>query len=206
MVLAGMLALVSRERTVAADDVIDQVVAVVAGDLIMQSDVNAVRVLGLLSTRRGASNEEVLNQLIDRTLVLSEIERYSPPEPSASAISDGVGAIRSRFGSREAFDQAMARVGFTERRLQQTIRQDLRINAYLQQRFTAPMPGDDEITAYYQAHPEEFSAGGRGVALVDAREQVAQAIRQRRYEALVADWIAGLRRRASIMRVGTSGG
>jgi hypothetical protein len=201
-----MLALVNSGRTVTADEVIDRVVAVVAGDLIMQSDVNAVRVLGLLSTSRDASNEEVLNQLIDRTLVLSEIERYSPPEPSASAISDGVNAIRKGFSSSEEFARALARVGFTERRLQQTIRQDLRINAYLEQRFAAPVPNDDEITAYYQAHREEFSAGGAGVALAEAHEQVAQAIKQRRYAALVADWIAGLRRRASIMRVGTTGG
>jgi hypothetical protein len=190
----------------AADEVIDRVIAVVAGDLIMQSDVNAVRVLGLPPLPQDASDEAIVNQLIDRILVLSEIERYSPPEPSASTISDGVTAIRNRFASRVAFDEALARVGFTERRLQQTVRQDLRIDAYVQQRFTAPAPTDAEVAAYFQAHQNEFSAGGRGVTMDDAREQVARAVTQHRREALVADWIAGLRRRASIMRVGITGG
>lgn len=206
MVAVGcLLTLACAQRIAAADEVIDRVVAVVAGEVIMQSDVNAVGTLGLSSMPRGVSSGDAVSQLIDRTLVLSEIERYSPPEPQPSAIENGVRAVRDRFPTREAFEQALARVGFTERRLQQTIRQDLRISSYLEQRFTTPVPTDDEISAYYQTHRDEFVARGRQ-SLSEARELVEQAVRERRHDALVADWVAGLRRRASIMRAGMASG
>ena len=203
--VACVLALAAL-RPLAADEVIDRVVAVVEGDLIMQSDVNAVRTLGLSWTSSGAASDDVVSQLIDRALVLSEIERYSPPEPAPAAIDDRLRAVRERFSTPEAFDQALARVGFSEQRLRQTLRQDLRIDAYLQQRFTTPMPTDDELNAYYQTHREEFADGGRQLTVVEARDRIDHAVRQARHASLVAEWVAGLRRRASIMRVPASSG
>ena len=203
--VVGVLARLALQP-LAADEVIDRVVAVVEGDLIMQSDVNAVRTLGLSWTSSGAASDDVVSQLIDRALVLSEIERYSPPEPTPAAIDVRVRAVRERFSSPETFGQALARVGFSEQRLRQTLRQDLRIDAYLQQRFTTPMPTDDELNAYYQTHREEFADGGRQLTVVEARDRIDHAVRQARHASLVAEWVAGLRRRASIMRVSASNG
>jgi hypothetical protein len=45
--------------------------------------------------------------------------------------------VRQRFASAADFDAALARSGIDELRLRETLRQDLRIRAYLDQRFRA---------------------------------------------------------------------
>jgi hypothetical protein len=124
-----------------ADEVIDRVFAVVAGDLIMQSDVRAARELGLVTPGSVADPDRaVLAQLIDRALILDEVERYAPPEPSADALDRAFAEVRARFPSTDAFAAALGRAGFDERQLRAVLRQNLRIKTYLDQRFSGETP------------------------------------------------------------------
>jgi hypothetical protein len=65
------------------------------------------------------------------------VDRYAPPEPSAGAVDLAVDRVRQRFLTPAAFDAALARSGIDEKHLRETLRQDLRIRAYLDQRFSA---------------------------------------------------------------------
>jgi hypothetical protein len=141
--------------------VIDRVMAVVAGDLILLSDVRAAREFGLIESAATDSDRDVLSGLINRSLMLAEVDRYAPPEPAADAILAALQPVRGRFATQQQFDAALARVGLDEAHLRAVVRDDLRIRAYLDQRFAA-----------------------------EAAE------RQRE---LIAEWIAGLRRRAEII-------
>jgi hypothetical protein len=119
-----------------ADEVIDRVLAVVAGDVIMLSDLRAARDLGLVDPGAAADPDRaVLSQLIDRALILDEVDRYAPPEPSADAVESALNQVRARFASTPAFEAALVRVGLDDRQLRATLRQNLRIRAYLEQRF-----------------------------------------------------------------------
>jgi len=119
-------------------ETIDRLLAVVAGQLIMLSDVTAATDLGLQSADGAADPvRAVLSKLIDRELVLAEVDRYSPPEPTAEAVDREVLRVRQRFSSQTAFDSALARSGIDEPHLRETLRQDLRMRAYLDQRFSA---------------------------------------------------------------------
>lgn len=126
---------------VSADEVIDRVLAVVAGDLIMLSDVRAARDLGLVDPGDASDPDRaVLLQLIDRTLILNEVDRYAPPEPSADAVDRAVDTVRERFVSRAGFEAALTRVGLDDGQLRAMLRHNLRIRAYLDQRFVAETP------------------------------------------------------------------
>ena len=139
--ITALLLTAASERAMRADEVIDRVLAVVAGDLIMQSDVRAARQLGLVSAGTAADvDRAVLSQLIDRALILDEVERYAPPEPSAEAIDQALNTIRGRFASTENFAAALARVGFDEKQVRTLLRQNLRIRAYLDARFAGETP------------------------------------------------------------------
>ncbi len=127
--------------SVARAETIDRVLAVVAGQIITLSDVTAARDLGLQSPANAADPiRAVLSKLMDRELVLAEVERYAPPEPAADALDREVERIRGRFLSAAAFDAALAQSGLDERRLREIVRQDLRIRAYEDQRFAAADP------------------------------------------------------------------
>lgn len=119
-------------------EVIDRVLAVVAGQLITLTDVTAARDLRLVPPETSADPiRPILSKLIDRELVLAEVERYAPPEPTTEAVDVEVRRVRARFESDAAFDAAMVRSGIDEKHLRETLRQDLRIRAYLDQRFSA---------------------------------------------------------------------
>jgi hypothetical protein len=119
-------------------EIIDRVLAVVSGDLITLSDVTAARDLGLQSADGAADpTRAILSRLIDRELVLAEVERYGPPEPAASAIDAEVAIVRARFASRQAYDATLQRSGIDEAHLRETLRQDLRIREYEDQRFSS---------------------------------------------------------------------
>ena len=140
---------------IAHAEIIDRVLAVVGGQLITLTDVTAARDLRLVAPATGVDPiRDLLTKLIDRELVLAEVERYAPPEPTADAVDTEVGRVRARFESDEAFNAALVPSGIDEKHLRETLRQDLRIRAYLDQRFAAA--GDRRGAAQ-----EEWLAGLR---------------------------------------------
>jgi len=136
--VAGLMVLASPVGA----ETIDRVLAVAAGQLIMLSDVVAVRDLGIVpATAEGDPVGSVLAKLIDRELMLAEVDRYAPPEPDNTDIDREVAAVRSRFASDKAFNDVLARSGFAPAHVREIVRQNLRLRAYLDQRFTAPDGG-----------------------------------------------------------------
>jgi hypothetical protein len=137
LIACAVLALLLLARP-SAQETIDRVMAVVVGNVITLSDVKAAQDLGLVDPGRAADPvRQILSRLIDRALVLDEAERYVPPEPTPDAIENAVRGIRSRFDTDRAFAATLARVGVSEQGLRQTLRENLRIQAYLDQRFPA---------------------------------------------------------------------
>lgn len=138
LAMAALLFAAALTGARARAEVIDRVLAVVAGQLITLTDVRAAIDLRL-QTSDGAADpvRAVLSKLIDRELVLAEVERYAPTEPTAEAVDREVDRVRARFESADAMNAALARSGIDEQHLRETLRQDLRIRAYLDQRFTA---------------------------------------------------------------------
>ncbi|HEV3058021.1 MAG TPA: hypothetical protein VGY48_07220 [Vicinamibacterales bacterium] len=123
-------------------ETIDRVLAVVAGRLIMLSDVTASLELGLVQAPAAGVDpvRAVLSKLIDRELMLAEVDRYAPPDPVAEALDREAAAVRGRFASSAAFEGALARSGLDAAHLRERLRQDLRIRAYEDQRFTSTDP------------------------------------------------------------------
>lgn len=144
-----------------AADVIDRVMAVVNRRPILLSDVNAAIEFQLVSRpEAGDPLASTLDRLIERALILEEVERYQPPEPAPEEIDRRVEAIRQRFAPPDPFQKALASVGMTEVQLRSHIRDDLRSVTYINQRF-----GESDPAAR---------------------------------ETLIAEWLAGLRRRADV--------
>ncbi len=154
-------------------ETLERVLAVVGRQVITLTDVIAARDFGLVIVASDAADpiRAALTQLIDRELMLAEVERYAPPEPSADAIAEGLRIVRQRFADDAAFQAALARSGIDEDHLRDTLRQNLRITAYLSQRFVVARPND-----------------------VSARPPLPE-----RERGLIDDWLAGLRRRATIV-------
>jgi hypothetical protein len=131
--------LLVHARPLAADDeVIDRVLAVAGGDVITLSDLRAAQKLGRVDVSNAADPvRTALTQLIDRALVLAEVDRFGPPDPPASAIDAALAEVIARFPSPPVFDAALREFGIDRQFVRALLREDLRIRAYLDLRFAA---------------------------------------------------------------------
>jgi parvulin-like peptidyl-prolyl isomerase len=135
LLLVAIVVLSSTSGAVAAD-LIDRVMAVVNRQPILLSDVNAARLFQLVPrSEAGDPLASILDRLIERSLILEEVDRFQPPEPAPEEIDRRIDAIRERLGGPDGFQRALASVGMTEAQLRAHIRDDLRSVTYINQRF-----------------------------------------------------------------------
>lgn len=176
-VLSGALLLVAQP---ASAEVIDKILAVIGGQILMRSDVEAALALGLVDPKPGAERVSGgLDALIDRVLMLNEVRRVVPPEPGAAAVETRLTRIRARFDSPDALLKTLAASGIDETVLRIYAADDLRLTSYIDERFSgAAQPTDEEIR--------------------QAGESARQRLFNERRQALVGAWVAELRRRADL--------
>ena len=72
------------------------------------------------------------------------------------------------------------------------------MNAYLEQRFTAVPPPDEEIGRYYRDYADLYTRNGVLMTFDAARPEIVQVLAAESRRAMVNDWVAGLRRRADV--------
>lgn len=199
LLLLALVAAGSREPGTGNQELIDRTLALVGGQPITLSDARAATAFGLVGADRPSGQIGVLTGLlVDRELILREVQRYAPPAPSQSSIEARLDEIRKRFPDAGGFARALDLHGFTEVRLRAWIRDDLRTEAYLAQRFaSASLPTDAEISTAYTRSRAEFDQAGTTF------EQAAPVIRERLISArraeLIDDWLSDLRRRTDVV-------
>jgi hypothetical protein len=121
---------------VAATQLLDSVVARVAGVPITRTDVEAGLSLGVIEVPPGGDRMAAgTKAMIDRRLLLAEVSRFPPAEPAEAAIVQRVAAMKARAGG--GYDALVQRTGLDDERVREMARDSLRIEAYIAQRFGA---------------------------------------------------------------------
>jgi hypothetical protein len=205
-IVSMFLALAWLSAPPARAEVLDRVLAVVGPEVITLSDARAVLAFGLVPPVSGTDpTGQALAYLVNRQLMLTEVERYSAPAPDPAAIDRRVAEIRGRFPDAAAFQQALETTAMTEGRLRDFVTDNLRIDAYLEQRFAATaQPTDEEVQRYYHDHPGEFTVDGRLLPFDAVRAQAREKVAAERRAALVADWLDRLGRRVPVSNLYTA--
>lgn len=186
----------------AGAQVIDRVLAIVDGKLVTLSDVRASTMLGLTPAGQGqAVAEAALDRWVERLLILQEVDRFAPPEPDAARVEARVADVLAPLGGAEASRDRLSTLGVDAAWVRQWVRDDSRIQSYLEQRFAGlAEPTSEEIESYQREHASEFVRDG-GELTADAAQALArERVIANRRRTLVADWLAGLKRRATIVR------
>lgn len=192
----GLLMCTVPAARAAQDVLLDRTLAIVGGEAVTLADVRTAMALGLIDESETAAATE---RLITRTLMLREVDRYAPPEPQPEAIDARIAELTARLPG-DRFEQVLATGGFTTTRLRDWIRNDLRITAYLSQRFAAVgTPSDDEVSAYYRTHREEFDR--RAQTFAEAAPTIRDRLAAERRASLITDWVSDLRRRTPVIEL-----
>lgn len=134
--LASVVGVLCLCAPLLAQNVIERVLARVDASVIMLSDLRAAIGLGLVEAPAGPDGERVaLDRLIDRQVLLHEVARFAPPEPSDEVITEAAASMTKRAGA--ALPELMKTTGIDEARIRELARDTLRIQAYVRQRFGA---------------------------------------------------------------------
>jgi hypothetical protein len=191
----------------ARGEIIDRVLAVVGSQVVTLSDVRAAQAFGLIPPSAATGDpQDVLAQLVNRQLMLSDVDRYSAAEPERTLVDRRLAAIRGAFRGATDFAEALARTAMSEERLRNIVTDNFRIEAYVEQRFGAPaQPTPEEVQRYYREHPDEFTQDGRLAAFDDVQQAALQKVSAERKRALITDWLDRLRRRGQVDRPPATG-
>jgi hypothetical protein len=177
-------------------EIIDRVLAIVGGQLITLSDVHAALAVKLVEPPVAADPiGAALQVLIERRLIAAEVDRYAPPEPGEAALAERTAALMDAL---PADPGQRARLGVEPQRVRAFARDELRAAAYLAQRFGAVVPTDDDVARYYREHERDFTRDGVRLPLADVQEEVRRQLASERRAALIAGWVADLRRRTDV--------
>lgn len=181
---------------------VDRVLAVVARQVIMLSDVRAFLELGLVDPSASADPvPETLTVLIERQLVVNEISANVIEEPSTQEVEGQMAVVAERLGGLDALRAVLPTVGFTADDFKQLLRENLRVERYLARRFPgARQPTEEELAAWMREHADELRDDGAlslEAARDEARRQLTRALRQESIDA----WISTLVDRADVYRV-----
>ena len=181
-------------------EIIDRILAIVDTQIITLSDVRAALKFELIPG--DVSTDPVsaaLQRVIERRLMLAEVDRYAPPEPTEAAVSARLAEIERRFADALAFEITLHQYALTREELRRQLRDMLRIESYLQQRFaSAVQVSDDDVVRYYRERPAEFTRDGQLRPFDDVRETARGRAVEAQRAGFVRQWIEGLRRRGAV--------
>lgn len=199
--LVGFVVLLSAGLH-AQDIVVDRMLAVVNGDVVTQSDVRAARRLQLVPFAASMTDDALVTQLIERRLMLAEVARYAPAEPTLVQVTARRRTWASALPVGTDVAGTLASVGMREATLMAWLRDDLRLAAYLDQRFTAAaQPTREQALTYFREHEADFTVAGTTPEFVTVEADVRRRVAIDRRTTRVGEWIDALKQRAEIRRI-----
>ena len=113
----------------AQQQLLDRVVARIGSTALTQTDVEAAVAFGIVDPKAG----DPVKQMIDRKLMLAEVNRFPPPEPDMRVVQDLMVKMKGAAGGD--VNSVMRRTGVDDKRLSELARETLRLQSYIQQRF-----------------------------------------------------------------------
>jgi len=203
------------KSSVAAGQTIDQVVAVVEGAAITQSDVETeYRTEVFLREGRvppkvpdAETFARVLDRLIDQRLLSREAAaEYKDSAASQEKAEQTVADLIQRCGA-EAFQSALRSLGLSEHDLLAKIEEQQRILSIVDQRMRPLVSVEaDEIEAYYQKTflPEWKKKSKEGApALAEVEDQIQEILVQRKIDQQLEVWLKELRAAHRVRQTGS---
>ncbi len=193
--------------------VLDRVVALVNGDLILESDVDAERRFELiqpyLSGRTDFSRTRTVERLVDRTL----IEQQAALEPETAVNDTELNAQIARLRkdipeckqyhceTEDGWAKFLADHGFTVQEFRERWRQRMVLLKFIEIRFRSGVTiSDDQIKAYYDTTmlPEYARRHVTPPPLDTISKRVEEVLLQQQVSALLRDWLTSLRAQGSV--------
>jgi peptidyl-prolyl cis-trans isomerase SurA len=195
--------------------VLDHVVAVINGDVILQSDVDEEMRFGVLQPFRFEPAQRTphasLRRLIDRDLILQQM-KYTQSQtqpPSEAELDKEIADLRRQIPecaqyhceSEEGWEAFLKAHGLTESEVVGRWRQRLLIFSFIQSRFGAGVNiTQDQIEQYYEKElvPELIKRNVKPPPLKTVADRIREILLQQHVSAFLQDWLKSLKQEGSV--------
>jgi hypothetical protein len=193
---------------------LDRIVAIVNGDLILDSDVNEEQRFDAFDPyRRSAENvsrDRAIERLINRALILQQLKLQPEDEPSDADVNKEIGQLRknipacSRYNcqSEARWDRFLEEHGFTEASFFSRWKERMEVLEFIEDRFQMGVNiTQDQIQSYYQKTllPEYQSQHAPAPKLDAISSQIREILLQQQVTNLLSDWLKSLRAQGSVV-------
>lgn len=187
---------------------LDRVVAIVNGELILDSDVNEEQRFEKLQPFGGfgasQTREQTIERLINRALILQQSALQPQDAISDADVMKEIDGLRktipacknSDCQTKGGWDRVLASYGFTEAVLLDRWRKRMEVLRFIEQRFRAgTVIKDDEVQNYYEKTmlPEYAKQGMTPPKLDAIEDRIREVLLQQRVSSLLSDWLKSLR-------------
>jgi hypothetical protein len=204
----GCIMAVAIAATLSGAEIIDEIAVSVGSRVITEQDLDReIRVTALENNGKPdfspANKRTVAGRMVDQLLIRNELEASHYPGPTTAEINAALAEEKARYGSPEAYRQALARYGITEDELRARLAWQLTLVRFIDIRFRPGIQiGDEEIRQYFEEHirPEwEKEHPGTAPSIEPYRRAIAQKLESQAADQQVEQWLTEARRRTHIV-------
>jgi len=195
---------------------VDRVVAIVNGELILDSDVDRERRFAALLPYGEASGpynrDEAIERLINRSLILQQSQLQPGDAIGMAAAAEDLDALRKSIPTCKEFhcetqagwDRFLATEGFTEQSLTSLWRQRMEVLGFIEQRFQMGIRiSPQEIQEYYEKTmlPQYAAQHATPPPVETISSRIQEVLLQQQVSKLLSDWLESLRAQGSVVVV-----
>jgi hypothetical protein len=193
---------------------VDRVVAIVNGDLILDSDVDQeMRMAALLPYGEAEgpdTRSRAIDRVINRDLILQQARLQPQEEISTAAAHADLDGVRKALPNckvlqcetQAGWDRYLATQGFTEDSLTELWRERMEVLAFIERRFRMGIKiTPAEIEAYYHQTllPLYAAQHAPPAPLAAVSERIQQVLLEQQVSRLLDDWLQSLRAEGSVV-------
>lgn len=208
----------SPQQTAAADAhapqgvLLDRLVAVVNGDVILESDVDEERRYEEIQPYREAgtfSRDRAIQRLVDRDLILQQAELQQEDKVSDDELKAQLTTLRSDIPACKQYNcqtddgwkKYLAAHGFAVEEFDERWRQRMELLKFIEIRFRSGITiSDDQIKTYYEKTmlPEYAQRNVAPPKLETISKRIEEVLLQQQVSSLLQDWLKSLRAQGSV--------
>jgi len=176
----------------AAQEIVDRIVARVENDIILLSDIRALSRYQQFLDGKSETDAQILERLIDQWIVRTEASVSRFPQPSDADIDRELERVQKSFASKEEFEARRKQIGLSVSEMRDMVATQLYLSNYLDSRFRPGVQIDPKtIDDFYEKSvvPRAKARGQEPPPLDAARDFIQEALVQRGINDQADQWL-----------------
>jgi hypothetical protein len=202
--LLGLTLLLAAGWQATAQEVVDRIVARVENDVILLSEVKALRRYEILLEGKSESDSENLERLIDQWVVRTEAEAAHFKHPSDAEIQKEMERLTNLFNSPAEYEGRNKQSGLSDAEIRSLVAAQLYRSNYVDSRFRPAVQVDSKAVEDFYESAVVPRAKAHGVApptLEASRETIQAALEQQRIDEQAERWLKESRARLQVEKL-----